>query len=139
MFCYFSIRDDEDLEVDFGPNEGKKDKSLDENNSNITQNTEKKKEKSRKTLIAENRAILSLIATPNEDGLGWLEQKENCVFTCFLCSSIVETFSKICDHMENVHPLDEDTLEAAKEDPFVAIHQCIACPKRFKKRSHLKV
>ena len=41
--------------------------------------------------------------------------------------------------MENVHPLDEAILEASKEDPFVAIHQCIACPKRFKKRSHLKV
>ena len=41
--------------------------------------------------------------------------------------------------MENVHPLDDATLEASKEDPFVATHQCIACPKRFKKRGHLKV
>ena len=133
------FREDEDLEVDFGPRDSRRDKSSDDNSPNITQNTQKKKEKTRKTLIAENRAILSLIATPNDAGLGWLEQKDSCVFTCFLCSSVIETFSKICDHMENAHPLDEATLEASKEHPFVAIHQCIACPKRFKKRSHLKV
>ena len=132
-------RDDEDLEADFGPNDIVKDQPANENAQNDTQSHVTRKVKTRKTLIAQNRAILSLIETPNEQGLNWLEQKDACVFTCFLCSTSVETFTKICDHMENVHPLDEDTLEAAKEDFLVAIHQCIACPKRFKKRNHLKV
>ena len=133
-----NLRADEDLGIDFGPNERGTDNPENEDAA-IRPETETKKEKTRKTIIAENRAILSIIDTPNDDGIGWLDQKDGCVFTCVLCSSVVETFSNVCDHMQNVHPLDQATLEAAKEDPLVATNQCIACPKKFKKRSHLKV
>ena len=113
---------------------------MDENTSVVSQaGIENKKEKTRKKLIADNRAILSLMEQPDENGKCWLDQPEACIFTCFLCTSVVETFTKICDHMENTHPLDpEKNSDILGESPS-AIHQCIACPKRFKKKNHLKV
>ena len=139
--CQFSrFRVDEDLGMDFGPNEENIDKTMDECPTGVLENNgETKKEKTRRKMIADNRAILSLLEQPNEDGKCWLEQPEACIFTCFLCSSVVETFTKICDHMENKHPLDPEMYTGAMGESSVAGHQCIACPKRFKKKNHLKV
>ena len=100
---------------------------------------ENKKEKTRKKLIADNRAILSLMEQPDENGKCWLDQPEACIFTCFLCTSVVETFAKICDHMENIHPMDPEKHTGALGESPCAAYQCIACPKRFKKKNHLKV
>ena len=131
---------DEDLGMDFGPNEENIDKTVGECESVISDGgIETKKEKTRRKMIADNKAILSLMEQPNEDGKCWLEQPEACIFTCFLCTSVVETFTKICDHMENAHPLDLGMFPGAMADSPTAGNQCIACPKRFKKKSHLKV
>ena len=49
-------------------------------------------------MIAENRAILSLIQQPNEDGKNWLEQEESCIFTCLQCETSIATFSDNPQH-----------------------------------------
>ena len=127
--------------MDFGPNEDNIDKTVMDECASVTSEggVETKKEKTRRKMIADNRAILSLMEQPNEEGKGWLEQPEACIFTCFLCTSVVETFTKICDHMENAHPLNPGMYGGATGDFPAAGNQCIACPKRFKKINHLKV
>ena len=126
--------------MDFGPNEETSDNFVDDDTLNVAENgAETKKEKTRRKMIAENRAILALIEQSNEEGKCWLEQVEACAFTCFLCTSTVETFSRICDHMDNSHPLESVPYEDSVEESHPAVYQCIACPKRFKKKNHLKV
>ena len=126
--------------MDFGPNEGNIHKTVDEGTLDVAEGgIETKKEKTRRKMIAENRAILSLMEQPNEDGKCWLEQPDSCIFTCFLCSSVVATFPNIYNHMENAHPLDSAMCEVGTEESPVATIQCIGCPKRFKKKNHLKV
>ena len=125
--------------MDFGPDEAIE-HTVEEGALDILEGgVEMKREKTRRKMMAENRAILALIEEPNEAGKSWSEQSDACIFTCFLCSSIVETFSRICDHMDNVHPLDPSMYETATEESPPAAYQCIACPKRFKKKTHLKV
>ena len=126
--------------VDFGPVEEATSKNPnDDALETIEAGIETKKEKTRKKMIAENRAILSLIQQPNEDGKNWLEQEEGCNFTCLQCETSIATFSRICDHMNNSHPLNPALNENKDIESPLAVNQCIACPKRFKKKTHLKV
>ena len=126
--------------VDFGPVEEATSKNPnDDALETIEAGIETKKEKTRKKMIAENRAILSLIQQPNEDGKNWLEQEESCIFTCLQCEKSIATFSRICDHMNNSHPLNPALNENKDIESPLAVNQCIACPKRFKKKTHLKV
>lgn len=135
--CFFRI--DEDLGMDFGPDDAMEN-TIEEAGPDVSEGgIEMKREKTRRKMMAENRAILSLIEEPNEAGKCWSEQPDGCIFTCFLCSAIVDTFSRICDHMDNIHPLDPAMYEGATEESPPAVYQCIACPKRFKKKTHLKV
>ena len=126
--------------VDFGPVEEATGKDPnDDALETIEAGIETKKEKTRKKMIAENRAILSLIQQPNEDGKNWLEQEESCMFICLQCGASIATFSRISDHMNNSHSLNAAVNENKDIESPLAINQCIACPKRFKKKTHLKV
>ena len=125
--------------MDFGPDEAIEN-FIEEGAQDAAEGgLEMKKEKTRRKMMAENRAILALIEDPNEAGICWLEQPDACSFTCFLCSQTVSTFSCICDHMDTNHPLDPSIVDTSPKDFSPAIHQCIACTKRFKKKNHLKV
>ena len=138
QLSHYICRIDEDLGMDFGPDTSSS-INVDDGVDKTEGSLEMKRDKTRRKMIAENRAILALIEEPNEEGKCWADQQDACSFICFLCNETVESFRNICDHMDNTHPLDSFMDEGAREESPAAVHQCIACPKRFKKKTHLKV